>query len=246
MEFLINNPEVLWVITVFYDLLLASLLFYFFGKEGLYLAIVLGIVLSNLQGGKVSDVVIFDRTFTVSMGAIMYSGIYFATDLLSEKYGRREANRAVILGALANIAVMLTLVLSTFFLPSDVADSADEVHNAISTLAVYSPIFVIGSITAYLISQLFDVWVFHKIKSITGTRMLWLRNNLSTLLSQALDTFIYTFVWVLAGQLDFSTAAAIALSKYIFKFAIAILDTFFIYMLRDVNPKNLLSSENLS
>ena len=243
MEFLINNPEALWIITVFYDLLLASLLFYFFGKDGLYLAIVLGIVLSNLQGGKVSDVVIFDRTFTVSMGAIMYSGIYFATDLLSEKYGRREANRAVILGALANIAVMLTLVLSTFFLPSDVADSADEVHNAISTLAIYSPIFVIGSITAYLISQLFDVWVFHKIKSITGTRMLWLRNNLSTLLSQALDTFIYTFVWVLAGQLDFSTAAAIALSKYIFKFAIAILDTFFIYILRDVNPKNWLSAE---
>ncbi len=244
MEFLINNPEALWVITVFYDLLLASLLFYFFGKEGLYLAIVLGIVLSNLQGGKVSDVVIFDRTFTVSMGAIMYSGIYFATDLLSEKYGRREANRAVILGALANIAVMLTLVLSTFFLPSDVADSAYEVHNAISTLAVYSPIFVIGSITAYLISQLFDVWIFHKIKSITGTRMLWLRNNLSTLLSQALDTFIYTFVWVLAGQLDFSTAAAIALSKYIFKFAIAILDTIFIYMLREIKPKNWLSAEN--
>ena len=244
MEFLINNPEALWVITVFYDLLLASLLFYFFGKEGLYLAIVLGIVLSNLQGGKVSDVVIFDRTFTVSMGAIMYSGIYFATDLLSEKYGRREANRAVILGALANIAVMLTLVLSTFFLPSDVADSADEVHNAISTLAVYSPIFVIGSITAYLISQLFDVWIFHKIKSITGTRMLWLRNNLSTLLSQALDTVIYTFVWILAGQLDFSTAAAIALSKYIFKFAIAILDTIFIYMLREIKPKNWLSAEN--
>ena len=244
MEFFINNPEALWVITVFYDLLLASLLFYFFGKEGLYLAIVLGIVLSNLQGGKVSDVVIFDRTFTVSMGAIMYSGIYFATDLLSEKYGRREANRAVILGALANIAVMLTLVLSTFFLPSDVADSADEVHNAISTLAVYSPIFVIGSITASLISQLFDVWIFHKIKSITGTRMLWLRNNLSTLLSQALDTFIYTFVWVLAGQLDFSTAAAIALSKYIFKFAIAILDTIFIYMLREIKPKNWLSAEN--
>ena len=244
MEFLINNPEALWVITVFYDLLLASLLFYFFGKEGLYLAIVLGIVLSNLQGGKVSDVVIFDRTFTVSMGAIMYSGIYFATDLLSEKYGRREANRAVILGALANIAVMLTLILSTFFLPSDVADSADEVHNAISTLAVYSPIFVIGSITAYLISQLFDVWIFHKIKSITGTRMLWLRNNLSTLLSQALDTFIYTFVWILAGQLDFSTAAAIALSKYIFKFAIAILDTIFICMFRERKPKNWLSAEN--
>ena len=178
MDLLVSNPEILWVLTVLYDLLLASLLFYFFGKEGLYLAIVLGIVLSNLQGGKVSDVIIFDRTFTVSMGAIMYSGIYFATDLLSEKYGRKEANRAVILGAFANVAVMLTLVLSTLFLPSNVADSAEEVHDAISTLAVYSPIFVIGSITAYLISQLFDVWIFHKIKSVTGEKMLWLRNNL--------------------------------------------------------------------
>ena len=240
MDLLVSNPEILWVLTVLYDLLLASLLFYFFGKEGLYLAIVLGIVLSNLQGGKVSDVIIFDRTFTVSMGAIMYSGIYFATDLLSEKYGRKEANRAVILGAFANVAVMLTLVLSTLFLPSNVADSAEEVHDAISTLAVYSPIFVIGSITAYLISQLFDVWIFHKIKSVTGEKMLWLRNNLSTLLSQALDTFIYTFVWVLAGQLDFSTAAAIAVSKYIFKFVIALIDTIFIYMLRNIKPKSTL------
>ena len=241
MDLLVSNPEILWVLTVLYDLLLASLLFYFFGKEGLYLAIVLGIVLSNLQGGKVSDVIIFDRTFTVSMGAIMYSGIYFATDLLSEKYGRKEANRAVILGAFANVAVMLTLVLSTLFLPSNVADSAEEVHDAISTLAVYSPIFVIGSITAYLISQLFDVWIFHKIKSVTGEKMLWLRNNLSTLLSQALDTFIYTFVWVLAGQLDFTTAAAIAISKYIFKFIIALIDTAFIYMLRNIKPKSIIS-----
>ena len=84
MEFLINNPEALWVITVFYDLLLASLLFYFFGKDGLYLAIVLGIVLSNLQGGKVSDVVIFDRTFTVSMGAIMYSCLLYTSDAADE------------------------------------------------------------------------------------------------------------------------------------------------------------------
>ena len=72
--------------------------------------------------------------------------------------------------------------------------------------------------------------------------MLWLRNNLSTLLSQALDTFIYTFVWVLAGQLDFSTAAAIAVSKYIFKFVIALIDTIFIYMLRNIKPKSTLGN----
>ena len=53
---------------------------------------------------------LFGQTFTVSMGAIMYSGIYFATDLISEKYGRREANTAVILGAISNIVIMFTLV----------------------------------------------------------------------------------------------------------------------------------------
>ena len=86
LEFFIQNPELLWIFTVFYDLTLAIILFYFFGKNGLYTAVILGIILANLQGGKVSELTIFGNTFVVSMGAIMYSGIYFATDLLNEKY----------------------------------------------------------------------------------------------------------------------------------------------------------------
>ena len=232
-SFLSDNPEFLWVFTVFYDLTITIVLFRFFGLKGLFIAVCLGIMLANLQGGKVSDLNIFGQTFTVSMGAIMYSGIYFATDLISEKYGRREANKAVILGAISNVIIMFTLVLSTYYLPSNLASSSVKVHSAIETLALYSPIFVIGSITAYLISQSFDVWIFHKIKKITGERYLWLRNNLSTLSSQALDTFIYTFVWVIAGELGLIAAISIALTKYIFKFFIAIIDTLFIYMVRN-------------
>ena len=86
LEFFSQNPELLWIFTVFYDLTLAIILFYFFGKNGLYTAVILGIILANLQGGKVSELSIFGNTFVVSMGAIMYSGIYFATDLLNEKY----------------------------------------------------------------------------------------------------------------------------------------------------------------
>ena len=234
LDFFLNNPEWLWVATVFYDLLMAVILFYFFGKEGLYAAVILGIVLGNLQGGKVSDLNIMGYTFTVSMGAIMYSGIYFATDLINEKYGRKEANKAVILGAIANIVIMITLLISTYYLPSEIAKSSEKVHEAISTLAFYSPIFVIGSISAYLISQTFDVWIFHKLKVITRGKHLWLRNNVSTLLSQALDTFIYTFVWVLAGELTFIVALSIALTKYIFKIFIALVDTLFIYLVKDI------------
>tara|TARA_B100000586_G_C19982759_1_gene372713 strand:+ start:142 stop:843 length:702 start_codon:yes stop_codon:yes gene_type:complete len=231
MQDLFSNQELLWILTVIYDLGLAILLYRFFGKYGLYTAVILGIILGNLQGGKVSELEIFGYSFTASMGAILYSGIYFATDVLNEKYGRKEANRAVMLGFFANIAVMITLVLSIQFKPSDIAGSALEVHNAISVLAGYSPIFVVGSLVAYLISQTFDVWFFHKIRSYTGESKLWLRNNLSTITSQLLDTMIYQFTWVLAGM-DLKTAFVIAITKYVFKVVIAGIDTIFIYWVR--------------
>lgn len=232
MQELLQNQEVLWVLTVVYDLGLAILLYRFFGKYGLYAAVILGIVLGNLQGGKVSQLEFFGYSFTASMGAILYSGIYFATDVLNEKFGREEANRAVMLGFVANIAVMITLLISVQFRPSEITGSALEVHNAISTLAGYSPFFVIGSLIAYLVSQTFDVWIFHRIKVLTDGKYLWLRNNVSTITSQALDTFLYTFVWVIGTELSFAAAFGIALTKYVFKVIIALVDTIFIYWVR--------------
>ena len=232
------NQETLWLLVVFYDLSLAIFLYRFFGKYGLYCAVILGIVLGNLQGGKVSELTLFGMQFNVSMGAILYSGIYFATDLLNEKFGKDEANRAVMLGFVANIAVMLTLVLSTKFLPSDLTGSAAEVHEAISVLAFYSPIFIIGSLTAYLVSQRFDVWFFHYLKNLTNGKKLWLRNNLSTMASQLIDTLIYQFTWVLATDLTFTQAFAISMAKYIIKILIALIDTAFIYWVRNWEIKS--------
>ena len=232
MQELLQNQELLWVLTVVYDLGLAIILYRFFGKYGLYAAVILGIVLGNLQGGKVSQLEFFGYSFTASMGAILYSGIYFATDVLNEKFGREEANRAVMLGFVANIAVMITLLISVQFKPSQITGSALEVHNAISTLASYSPVFVIGSLIAYLVSQTFDVWIFHRIKVLTDGKYLWLRNNVSTITSQALDTFLYTFVWIVGTELSFLAAFGIALTKYVFKVIIALIDTIFIYWVR--------------
>ena len=232
MDIFSLSQESLWLLTVVYDLGLALLLYRIFGKYGLYVAVVLGIVLGNLQGGKVSELIIFGTAYKVSMGAILYSGIYFATDVLNEKYGRTEANRAVMLGFFANIAVMITLVLSIQFKPSEITGSALEVHNAISTLAFYSPAFVIGSLTAYLVSQSFDVWFFNWLKQKTDGKKLWLRNNLSTITSQLIDTMIYQVTWVVATGMDWTTAFMLALTKYVFKIVIAVVDTFFIYWVK--------------
>jgi len=227
------TQEALWLLIVLYDLCLTVFLYRFFGKQGLYAAVLLGIVLANLQGGKVTEFIFFGTSFNVSMGAILYSGIFFATDILNEKFGKDEASKAVMLGFAANVAVMITLVVSTFFRPSSIANSSDEVHNAISILADYSPIFVVGSLTAYLISQRFDVWFFHYLKQKTKGEKLWLRNNLSTIVSQLIDSFIYQFTWVLAAGLSIYEAFALALAKYIFKVFIALIDTIFIYAIKD-------------
>ena len=91
-----------------------------------------------------------------------------------------------------------------------------EVHNAISTLAYYSPAFVIGSLTAYLVSQSFDVWFFNWLKQKTNGSKLWLRNNLSTMTSQFIDTLIYQFTWVFATGMDWSTALNASTNKVCF------------------------------
>jgi len=238
MQEILANQELIWLLTVIYDLGMALLLFRFFGKYGLYTAVILGIMLANLQGGKISELELFGYTFTASMGAILYSGIYFATDILNERYGKKEADRAVMLGFFANVAVMITLLLSIQFKPSNLVGSAAEVHNSIVTLAGYSPAFVIGSLTAYLISQRFDVWFFHTIKSYTGESKLWLRNNLSTITSQLIDTMIYQFTWVIAVGMTFQDAFALAAVKYVFKVFIALVDTIFIYWVRYWDVEN--------
>jgi hypothetical protein len=169
-----------------------------------------------------------------SMGVILYSSIYFATDLLGEKYGREEAQRAVNLGFAVSVMMVLLSQMSLLYLPSTMPETsafATQVHSAMVVLFDYTPRFVFGSLLAYILSQSFDVWVFHRIKRATNGKHLWLRNTGSTLLSQMVDTIIYGLV-VWWGLVELTTALQLAGAKYIFKFAIAIIDTPFIYLAR--------------
>ena len=93
-NFFASNQEFLWLTTLALDLALTVLMFRAFGRDGLLGCIVLAILLANLQGPKLT--MIFG--FQTSLGVIFYSGIFFATDLLSEKYGRADAGKAVLIG----------------------------------------------------------------------------------------------------------------------------------------------------
>jgi hypothetical protein len=181
------------------DLSGTVILYRLFGKAGLQVTIAVAIILANLQGPKLT--VIFGIETT--LGVIFYSSIFFATDVLSENYGRAEANKAVRREFTVSIIVLLMISMAMLYQPSD-RQFAHDIHNVFATILNFTPRFVIGSLFAYLVSQSFDVWVFHRIKQFTGEKWLWLRKNLSTMASQVVDTAIFSLV-VWWGVVDLPT-----------------------------------------
>ena len=229
-NFFASNQEFLWLTTLALDLALTVLMFRAFGRDGLLGCIVLAILLANLQGPKLT--MIFG--FQTSLGVIFYSGIFFATDLLSEKYGRADAGKAVLIGFAVSCIIVLMLSMALMFQPTDqpgTAEFSQRIQTSFENILDFTPRFVFGSLLAYFISQSLDVWLFHWIKTKTKGRWLWLRNNVSTMISQLVDTALYSFV-VWWGVVDLETAIQLGLVKYAFKIVIAAIDTPFIYWAR--------------
>ena len=230
VQFFAQNQELLWLTVLLTDLAATIMLYRLFGKTGLQVAIATAIILANLQGPKLT--VIFGIETT--LGVIFYSGIFFATDVLSENYGHAEAQKAVRMGFAVSVIVLVMLSFALMFQPSDRPETSafsNDIHNAFATILDFTPRFIAGSLLAYFISQSFDVWAFHQIRRFTGEKWLWLRNNLSTMSSQILDTAIFSLVaW--RGVVDIVTALKLGAAKYVFKVVIAMIDTSFIYWAR--------------
>lgn len=233
-EFFANHQNLLWFAIVVLDLGMTLVMFRLFGRIGLVSVVVLNIMLCNLVGPVVTRVL----WMNTSAGAIIYSGIYFATDLLGERYGRREANRAVMIGFATSVLVIVTASMALLFRPVpegyDEHEFAVNAHDSLSFLFTFTPHFVFGSLFAYLVSQTHDVWMFHYLKRLTHGRHLWLRNNVSTILSQAIDTLVFAFV-VWTPVFGLKIALQLAGAKYVFKVLIALIDTPFIYWARNWN-----------
>jgi|TARA_B100000700_G_scaffold46337_1_gene48649 uncharacterized integral membrane protein (TIGR00697 family) len=230
-----SNQDLLYFITLALDLGFTVLMYRFFGRYGLLACIVLSILLANLQGPKLT--VIFGME--TSLGVIFYSSIFFATDLMSEKFGKKAADNAVMMGFSVSAIILIMLSISLLFLPSTQNQQtfSSEVHESFVRILDFTPRFIFGSLFAYLISQRFDVWCFHKIKAWTNGRHLWLRNNLSTMASQTVDTTLYALV-VWWGVVDLEQAISLGLAKMVFKIGIAAFDTPFIYWARSWSVKN--------
>jgi len=177
-------------------------------------------VLANVLANKI----VLVGSFVVPAGVIVYSMTFLVTDFISEIYGKENAKKAVICGLLANLIALLSIKLVLIWKP---APFAVEVSDAFSKALQQTPRIIFASITAYFISQMHDVYSFHFWKVKTKGKHLWLRNNASTIVSQAIDTTIFitiAFYGIVPNIVD------IILGQYVIKVVIALLDTPFMYM----------------
>ena len=180
------------------------------------------IVVANVIAVKLLDV----NGWAVPAGVLAYPFTFLVTDTISELYGRKTATKLVWMGFILS-GLMVLLVYVAKVLPA--AGFWDH-QDAFDTILGSVPRIVLASLTAYLISQHADVILFHLLRRRTKGRHLWMRNNGSTIVSQAIDTAIFIFI-AFAGIVPAGALWNLMYTQYLIKVGVAVIDTPIVYAL---------------
>ena len=200
-----------------------------FGKTGLYCLSALATILANIEALLLINAFGMEQT----LGNVLFAVTFLITDILSECEGKKEANRAVWIGMFSSLFFLLLSQSWLLYLPAE----GDWAMPALRGVFSNTPRMMIASFTVYAVSQLFDVWLYHKWWAFTekkcGDRkkFLWLRNNGSTLISQIVNTFLFT-LFAFYGIYDTATLFSIFLSSYVIFIFTSLLDTPVLYLAR--------------
>ncbi len=209
------------------------LVFYkIFGKTGLHVWTAIATITANIE------VLILVEAFGMeqTLGNVLFASNFLVTDILSELHGKEEANKAVNIGIAASIAFIF--ISQSWFLYTPAAN--DWASESIYAIFSNTPRLMLASFLVYAICQKFDVWAYHKWWAFTQKKFgdrdsfLWLRNNGSTLVSQLLNTVLYTFGAFL-GTYELETLFSICLSSYIIFIVTSLADTPFVYLSKKLN-----------
>ena len=207
---------------------------YFIVLSGLFTGL---LVLANIIAVKLITISIGGKEFFVPAAVLAYALTFTITDSISEIWGKERTNWLVFTGFLTSVIVALLIKLAINISPAPFWQNQQQFADI---LGANFRITIAGMI-AYLISQYHDVWSFHLLKKYSNGKMLWLRNNVSTAVSQLLDTTIFITI-AFYGVIPNLTSMII--SQYLIKIIIALIDTPIVYGLvymikRDFSSKTL-------
>lgn len=165
--------------------------------------------------------------FEISVGILPYPITFLITDIISEIYGKKKANRVVVAGIIASIFSMFIIYIANEVPSIDNSPVNDATFTKVFGL---SPIAVLASMMAYLFAQFIDIRIFHFWKNKTNGKHLWLRNNFSTFTSQFIDTFTVLVLLCSFKVLPWSMFLGLLLSGFLFKIIVALSDTPILYL----------------
>lgn len=169
--------------------------------------------------------------FVTIVGILPWPVVFLLTDLLNEFYGQKAVRRLswITAGLIAYCFLIVGLSLS---IPAfEIKGSKLATNEAYNLVFGQAQAVIVGSIVAFLVSQLLDAYVFDKIKQKTGNRLIWLRSTGSTLISQLIDSYIVLYIgFVLPGAMTMATYLEVAPTNYLLKILIAILLTPLVYV----------------
>lgn len=214
----------------------AVLLWYrLFGARGLTCFTVFATIAANIEVLLLVDAFGMEMT----LGNILFSSTFLVTDILSEVSGKESANRAVKVGIATSVLFILVSQSWLLYQPSP----NDLAAPAIRAVFSNTPRLMLASLLVYAVVQVFDVWAYHKWWAWTTRRFgdprrfLWLRNNASTLVSQLLNTFLFTFA-AFFGVYELGTLFSIVLSSYVVFIVTSLADTPAVYLARRIHEKH--------
>ena len=212
----------------------------FFILSGIFIT---NAIIAEILGTKIFE---FDfiLNFNMSVGVIIWPVVFITTDIINEYFGKKGIKKISYFTILLIIYVFIIIYMSTKLTPNNYwlnINSVDNHGNPFNINYAYNIIFlqstgiIIGSIIAFLIAQILDVIVFHKLKRMTKGKFIWLRATGSTLISQFIDSFVVLFIafYLLAPNdkvWSLSQVFSFGFDNYTFKFIIAILITPLIYL----------------
>ncbi len=182
-------------------------------------------IVAELIGGKLIQI----GPFVMSIGILPWPIVFLTTDLINEYFGKKGVKKlSFITAGLILYAFLILFMALTIPAARGISPVNDEQFTTVFGQSMW---IIVGSITAFLLSQLTDVMIFNYFKRKTGNKKIWLRATGSTIFSQLIDSFIVLGIafW-LPGKINFETFITSALTGYIFKLGLAITLTPLIYV----------------
>lgn len=226
-----HPPEILTLGLLISCGVIILLMMRLYGAVGLMIYSSLAVIVANLQVQKATTYAFFHEP--VALGTVVFSSIFIVSGILTEYYGKAQAQKAVWLSFTSMILITFFMLLTIGFKP---AGGFYETHNAMCILFLPAPALIAASLIAYVVGQFNDIWIFATLSRLTAGKLLWFRSFLATLIGAFFDNLVFSVLaWMVFAThpLPWKTVFfTYVLGTYILRVVVAFLGIPFVYLAR--------------